>query len=208
MLAFIEIYLLSARQYANCYHYIPYLIWSSQQLREGDIKKTQAYWVKQLAQVISPPLSVYSYFYPTSLSSLCYRQGSALFFKVQLVHFARNPIPSYLPKDFFHVTTLFPSARSFLSEYKHNVESPTSNSLCPNITFQLLPISHFSSYSASQKTPTHSAVSPVLSQSLVIFILPNPWTFLIFNSQQCWTQISRPYFLKLPSFSSQDTLLF
>lgn len=48
--AFIEIYLLSARQYANCYYYIPCLIWSSQQLREGDIRKTKAYWVKQLAQ--------------------------------------------------------------------------------------------------------------------------------------------------------------
>lgn len=167
MLAFSEIYWLSARQYANCCFYSSYLIWSSQQLREGNIKKTEAYWIKQLTQGYLPTSQCLCFIFtpPPSLPSVTVKEESFFFFKVQSVHFTQNPIPSCLPEDFFHVIILFPFIGSFLSAHKHNVESPKLNSLCPHITFQLLPISHFSSYSTSHKTPIHS-VSPALSSYL------------------------------------------
>ena len=80
--------------------------------------------LSSLPKVISLPPGVYSYFYSTSLSSLYYSEESAFFFKVQLIHFSWNPIPSCLPEVFFHVIILLPSTKSFLSAYKLNVESP------------------------------------------------------------------------------------
>ena len=82
-----------------------------------------------MPKVISLPPGVYSYFYSTSLSSLYYSEESAFFFKVQLIHFTWNPIPSCLPEVFFHVIILLPSTKSFLSAYKLSVESPKLNSL-------------------------------------------------------------------------------
>lgn len=127
--AFIEIYLLSARQYATCYCYIPSLIWSSQQLREGDIRETKAYWVKQLAQgyLLTSRCLFLLLLHITLFLLLQWRK--CLFLQVQLIHFTWNPIPSCLPEVFFHVILLLPSTKSFLSAYKLSVGSPKLNSL-------------------------------------------------------------------------------
>ena len=127
--SFIEIYLLSARQYVNCYYYIPSLIWSSQQLREGDIRKTKANWFKQLAQgyLLTSRCLFLFLLHLTLFPLLQWRKG--LFLQSPVGSLCLEPIPSCLPDIFFHVIILLPSTKSFLSAYKLSMESPKLNSL-------------------------------------------------------------------------------
>lgn len=136
MIAYIEIDLLSTRQYAHCclLYLLSNLIFTTAQGRRHYYlkKKKKAYWVKPTCPRLSfhHPISTLIFTHLSVFPSVTVKEVS-FFPKISSVHFALNVIPSCLLKDFFHVILLFPSTRSFLSEYKHNLESPKINSLAP-----------------------------------------------------------------------------